>query len=72
MQRARSDYLKFGDSNTRWFHSKVNLRKVKNTIIGLIDTNGIWQMKLKDITNIVTQYFSELFITLSPMEWRMC
>ncbi|KAJ8432811.1 hypothetical protein Cgig2_026141 [Carnegiea gigantea] len=36
-QRARLDYLNFGDSNTRWFHSRANMRRAMNFVQGLKD-----------------------------------
>ncbi|KAJ8432880.1 hypothetical protein Cgig2_021016 [Carnegiea gigantea] len=35
-------YLKYGDANTRWFHSRAILRRAKNTIIGLRNDSGTW------------------------------
>ncbi|KAJ8429117.1 hypothetical protein Cgig2_016948 [Carnegiea gigantea] len=36
-QRARSDYLKHGDSNTRWFHARANMHRARNYINHLVD-----------------------------------
>ena len=36
-QRAHTDHLKYGDSNTRWFHSRASMRRAKNHIDGLVD-----------------------------------
>lgn len=36
-QWARYDYLKFVDSNTVWFHTRANMRRLRNKIMGLKD-----------------------------------
>jgi len=42
-QQAGSDYLKFGDSNTWWFHSRANMRRSMNFVQGLEDVDGVIQ-----------------------------
>ncbi|KAJ8433162.1 hypothetical protein Cgig2_007126 [Carnegiea gigantea] len=56
-QRTRSNYLKYGYVNTRWFHSHVNLRRAKNTITGLRDEDGNWCTSLDEISTIITNFF---------------
>lgn len=41
-QRSRNNYLKEGDRNTSFFHTKASNRKQRNWIQGLEDENGIW------------------------------
>jgi len=65
-QRARSDYLKHGDSNTRWLHSHANMRRYRNLIVGLKDDAGNWQTNDDDIASVITQYFEDLFSTSYP------
>ncbi|KAJ8435037.1 LOW QUALITY PROTEIN: hypothetical protein Cgig2_027246 [Carnegiea gigantea] len=40
-RRGRSNYLKYRDSNTRWFHSRANMRKARNYIAHLVDDQGV-------------------------------
>lgn len=42
-QHSRNTWLKLGDKNTIFFHTKALLRKVRNSILGLNDPNGVWQ-----------------------------
>ena len=60
-QRSRNRYLKEGDRNTSFFHTKASNRKQRNWIQGLEDDNGVWQEGLDDIEHVATQYFSSLF-----------
>ncbi|KAJ8439209.1 hypothetical protein Cgig2_003422 [Carnegiea gigantea] len=39
-QRSRTDFLKFGDCNSRWFHNKANRRKSTIHIAELKDVDG--------------------------------
>ncbi|KAJ8445113.1 hypothetical protein Cgig2_029485 [Carnegiea gigantea] len=40
-QRARIDFLKYGNSNTRWFHSRASMRRARNHIDGLLNADNI-------------------------------
>ena len=60
-QRARSDYLKYGDSYTRWFHSRASIRRARNHIKALTDDEGVQQTEQGGITQTIVNYFSDLF-----------
>uniref|UniRef100_A0A803MIP2 Uncharacterized protein n=1 Tax=Chenopodium quinoa TaxID=63459 RepID=A0A803MIP2_CHEQI len=61
--RARTNELRDGDKNTSYFHHKASARKAKNMIVGLEDSNGQWIQDEKGISEVVTNYFSQLFTT---------
>ena len=56
-----------GDANTRWFHSRANMRKAKNSISGLLDAHGVRRTSHDDLTKIITSYYTELFTSSSPV-----
>ena len=60
-QRLRINFLKEGDRNTSFFHTKASNRKQWNWIQGLEDENGLWQEGIDEIEYVATQYFSTLF-----------
>ena len=60
-QRLRINFLKEGDRNTSFFHTKALNRKQRNWIQGLEDENGLWQEGIDEIEYVATQYFSTLF-----------
>jgi len=75
-QRARADFLKFGDANTRWFHSKASMRRERNAIYQIQDDNGVLQTDPKAIGNVIVHYFSKLFkgaenLQLEPILQRL-
>lgn len=64
--RLRSNELKDGDNNTKYFHYKTSSRKKQNLIRGLEDTSGRWMTSLTDIERLITTYFENIFATSSP------
>ena len=41
-QRAKNDWLKFGDQNTKYFHCRATERNKRNFISGLKNEQGSW------------------------------
>lgn len=60
-QRARANWLREGDKNTMFFHSKATQRQKMNRIRGLEDKNEILKTEREDMETIVKDYFMELF-----------
>ncbi|KAE8735408.1 hypothetical protein F3Y22_tig00000340pilonHSYRG00340 [Hibiscus syriacus] len=61
LQRSRVAWLKDGDRNYTFFHTRENGRRKKNWIEGVESEGGIWCDKLEDIFGVATSYFSSLF-----------
>lgn len=62
-QRSRTEWLKEGDKNTRYFHCRANQRNRRNYIAGLEDDAGTrWEDKGR-IGGLLEDYFNSLFST---------
>jgi hypothetical protein len=61
LQRSRIDWLREGDRNTKFFHSKAVWRARKNKIKKLRDDSGAWQENTKIMGRMATDYFKNLF-----------
>lgn len=68
--RARANELRDGDKNTKYFHHKASQRKKRNTIHGLLDTNGVWKSENADIGAVVEEYFTGLFMSSNPSDFE--
>ncbi|PON31291.1 hypothetical protein PanWU01x14_370990 [Parasponia andersonii] len=67
-QRARTEWLKAGDANIKFFHNKATQRRKKNAICGIEDETGMWKDKIDDIVDVVENYFRHIFFTNTPFE----
>ncbi|PPS10871.1 hypothetical protein GOBAR_AA09767 [Gossypium barbadense] len=61
--RARSQWLREGDRNTRYFHVRALGRRRKNKISRLKDEQGNWHDNEEEICGIAWNYFHSLFTT---------
>jgi hypothetical protein len=61
LQRSRINWLREGDRNTKFFHSKAVWRARKNKIKKLKDDNGVWQDNVQVMGQMATNYFKKLF-----------
>lgn len=60
-QRARTTWLKAGDSNTSYFHRKTVMRRQQNLVVGLRNLQGEWEESEEGIANMVVDFYSSLF-----------
>ena len=65
-QRSRSLWLQEGDNNTRYFHSRASHRFRRNQIDNLEDTNGDLCSDEEGISNILVDYYQQLFASSNP------
>ncbi|XP_061349456.1 uncharacterized protein LOC133294726 [Gastrolobium bilobum] len=65
-QRSRSQWLKYGDRNTRFFHSSTVARRRHNRILTLKDENGTWIADPDSLVNMAVSYYKELFTAETP------
>jgi hypothetical protein len=61
LQRSRINWLKEGDRNTRFFHSRAVWRAKKNKITKLRDSDGTVYKSAKDLERMATDYFRQVY-----------
>lgn len=52
-QRSRTNWLKFGDQNTKCFHRQAIERNKRNFISGLENEQGVWVEREDQIGNLL-------------------
>ena len=67
-QRAKNDWLKFGDQNTKYFHCHVTKRNKMNFISGLENEQGSWVEGEDQIRALLTRYYTSLFTSGNPTQ----
>ncbi|XP_074271258.1 uncharacterized protein LOC141595186 [Silene latifolia] len=65
-QRSRALWLKDGDKNTKFFHTRAGERKRKNHIAKLIDDKGVTTQGDVAVGYVANSYFQQLFTTETP------
>ena len=66
-QRSRALWLKDGDQNTKYFHSRATNRKRRNSLVVLRDDTGELITDLHEIGNRFVRYYEDLF-QAAPLE----
>ncbi|KAL6190194.1 hypothetical protein ACLB2K_036592 [Fragaria x ananassa] len=65
-QKAKANWLKLGDRNTKFFQAQANIRRKMNHIAKLQDREGNWTTNEDEITNILVQDFKKRFHQAAP------
>lgn len=60
-QQGRSQWLRLGDRNTRYFHQKALVRRRGNKIEALLNDREEWVYAEKDIQQALVSYFQSFF-----------
>lgn len=61
MQKAKTDWIKFGDANTKYFHVRVARRKNKLKIVRLKDEHGNWCEDQSTLQSQAVAFFQKLY-----------
>ncbi|WVZ75403.1 hypothetical protein U9M48_023456 [Paspalum notatum var. saurae] len=64
-QASRITFLKMGDPNTKFFHSKINARKRKNYIYKL-NQDDVWATSHEDKETLIQDHFDAVLGDLGP------
>ena len=65
-QRSRNCWLKAGDRNTSFFHTKASNRHQRNSISKIRGSNGVWLDDEALIGSTFVEYFEQLFTSSQP------
>lgn len=60
-QRSRISWLKHGDKNTKFFHTKASQRRRRNHIQRIKNFDDSWVEEVDDIAKVANDYFANLF-----------
>ena len=71
-QCSRVSWLKYGDKNTKYFHSKASQRRRRNFIMGIRDKQNNWVEEMDDIVEVATNYFETIFTLGSSSRMEEC
>ncbi|GAV92473.1 hypothetical protein CFOL_v3_35852, partial [Cephalotus follicularis] len=59
-QKARINWLKLGDSNSKYFHKVVRVRQARNSIVKIQKSDGEWTQSQQEVGEESVQFFSDL------------
>ena len=69
-QRSRNCWLKAGDKNMSFFHTKATNRHQRNTIQKVMSLEGVWQEDKELIGKTFVEYYENLFTSSRPVVSR--
>ncbi|XP_075665270.1 uncharacterized protein LOC142634918 [Castanea sativa] len=65
-QRSKSDWLRYGDQNTKYFHYRASKRNKRNYIFGIENAGGILTEDESQIGDILRRFYSNMFSSDNP------
>ncbi|XP_059668809.1 uncharacterized protein LOC132313890 [Cornus florida] len=65
-QKSRIAWLNHGDQNTSYFHRKTLIRRQKNFIPGIEDSQGQWLDSKEDVRRVAENFFFSLYLSQGP------
>lgn len=68
-QRAKSDWLKYGDQNTKYFHYRSSEWNKRNFIASLENEVGDWIEDEGRVSDMIVNYYSGLFTSSNSHLW---
>ena len=71
-QRSCVNWIKHGDKNTSFFHSKASQRRQRNYIKGILDPQGSWREDIEEVAGVAVEYFNNMFSTGSCTRIEEC
>ncbi|XP_074314785.1 uncharacterized protein LOC141650659 [Silene latifolia] len=69
-QRSRALWLKDGDRNTSFFHSRAGDRRRKNFISNLVDDDGTVHVGEEAVSRVANNYFEDFFKSSNPSNFN--
>ena len=69
-QRSKIAWLRDGDRNTRFFHSKASQRCRRNYITKLHDASGGWCSSQDQVNATIVDFYQTLFTSSNPSNFE--
>jgi hypothetical protein len=69
-QRAKVEWLKNGDRNTKFFHACANQRSCRSNIESIVDGYGRTCTNQREIEGAFVDYFQNLFTSSNPSNYE--
>lgn len=65
-QRSCAHWMKSGDKNTTFFHSKASQRLRRNSIVSLRNNDGVLCSDEVEVTGLLVSYYKQFFTSSQP------
>ncbi|KAF4358084.1 hypothetical protein G4B88_021833 [Cannabis sativa] len=60
-QKSRENWIRFGDANSKFFHTSTIIRRRRNFIGYVEDSHGVWLSDREEIGNYFNHHFRDIF-----------